>query len=59
MNIVDWFMANKLSLNVEKTKYLLLRKPSRLDDLPLKLPKISINNQELKRASNTFLEFFG
>ena len=44
MNINDWFMANKLSLNVGKTKYSLFHKPSRVDDLPLKLPKPSVNN---------------
>ena len=53
MNINDWFMANKLFLNVGKTKYSLFHKPSRVDDLPLKLPKLSINNQEIKRASYT------
>ena len=53
MNINDWFMANKLSLNVAITKYSLFHKPSRVDDLPLELPKLSINNQEMKRASNT------
>ena len=30
-----------------------------MDDLPFKLPKLSINNQEIKRASYTkFLGFF-
>ena len=53
MNINDWFMANKLSLNVRKTKSSLFHKRSRVDDLPLKLPKVSINNQEMKRASYT------
>ena len=49
-------MANKLSLNFGKTKYSLFHKLSRVDDLPLKLPKLSINNQEIKRASyNKFL----
>ena len=33
MNINYWFMANKLSLNVGKTKYSLFHKPSRVDDL--------------------------
>ena len=51
--INDWLMANKLSLNVGKTKYSLFHKPSRVDDLPLKLPKLSLNNQEIKRASYT------
>ena len=53
MNINGWFMANKLSLNVGKTNYSLLHKPSRVDDLPLQLPKLSINNQEIKRTSYT------
>ena len=53
MNINDWFMANKLSLNVGKTRYSLFHKPSGVDDLPLKLPELSINNQEIKRASYT------
>ena len=56
MNINDWLMANKLSLTVGKTKYSLFHKPSRVVDLPLKLPKLSINIQEIKRASyNKFL----
>ena len=33
MNINYWFMANKLSLNVGKTKCSLFHKPSRVDDL--------------------------
>ena len=52
ININDWFMANKLSLNVRKTKYSLFYKPSRIDELPFKLPNLSINNQEIKRASH-------
>ena len=48
-------MANKLSLNIGKTKYSLFHKPSRIDDLPLKLPKLSITNQEIKRESYTKL----
>ena len=57
MNINDWFMTNKLSLNVGRTKYSLFHKTSRVDDLPLKLPKLSINNQEIKRAS--YIKFLG
>ena len=52
-DINDWFMAKKLSLRVGKTTYSLLHKPSRVDDLPLKLPKLSINIQETKRAPYT------
>ena len=47
------FMANKFSLNVGKAKYSSFHKPSRVDDLPLQLPKLSINNQEIKRTSYT------
>ena len=39
-------VANKHSKNVGKVN-------SRGDDLPLKLPKLIINNQEIKRASYT------
>ena len=56
ININDWFMANKLFLNVGKTRYSLFRKPTRVDDLPLKLTKL-IHNQEIKRALYTI--FFG
>ena len=53
-------MTNKLSLNVGKTKYFLFHKPSRVDDLPLKLPKVSINNQEIKEHPlQNFLGSFG
>ena len=46
--INKWFEANKLSLNVEKTKYFLFHKPSRRDDLPLLLPKLLIKKQKWK-----------
>ena len=57
--MANLFVANKLSLNVGKTKYSSSHKPGRVDDLSLKLPKLSINNQEIKRASyTTFLGVF-
>ena len=43
MNINDWFMANK-NVNVGKMNYSLFHKPSRVDDLPLQLPKLSISD---------------
>ena len=42
-----------LSLNVAKVNYSLFRKYSRVDDLPFKLPKLSMNNQEIKREFYT------
>ena len=47
--IKDWFTANKLSLNVEKTKYLFFHKPSKKGYIPFRLPKLIINNNEIKR----------
>ena len=38
--IHEWFEANKLCLNVGKTKYSHFHKPSREDDLPLLLPRV-------------------
>ena len=48
-NINEWFMSNKLSLNVGKTKYSLFHKYIKVYDLPLKLLKINVNNEEIKR----------
>ena len=44
------FTANKLSLNVEKTtKYSFFHKPSKKYDIPIRLPKLIINNYEIQR----------
>ena len=57
INIKDWFTANELSLNVEKTKYPFFHKPSKKDDIHLRLPKLIINNYEIQREeSMKFLE---
>ena len=55
--IKDWFTANKLSLNMEKTKYSFFHKPSKKDDVPLRLPKLKINNYEIQREES--IKFFG
>ena len=57
VNIKDWFTANKLSLNVEKTKYSFFHKPSKKDDIPLCLPKLIINNTEIQREES--VKFLG
>ena len=57
VNIKDWLSANKLSLNVEKTKYSFFREPSKKDDIPLWLPKIIINNYEIERKES--IKFLG
>lgn len=55
--INEWFKANKLSLNVKKTKYTLFCKKSKLDDLPLILPPLIINNTNIKRECH--ISFLG
>ena len=57
VNIKDWFTANKLSLNEEKTKYAFFHKPSKKDDIPLRLPKLIINNYEIQREES--IKFLG
>ena len=42
--INQWFISNKLSLNVSKTKYLFFHKPSKRDDIPLLLPNRNDQN---------------
>ena len=46
----DWFIANKLSLKIKKTKYILFCKNSTIDDLPLRFPNLTINNAIIKRV---------
>ena len=55
--ISDWFTANKLSLNVTKTKFSLFHKASRKDDIPLKLPILKINNHQIERVES--IKFLG
>ena len=53
----EWFACNKLSLNNGKTKYTFFHKLRKRDDIPLKLPKLLINNQIINRESS--LKFLG
>ena len=55
--INQWFISNKLSLNVSKTKYSFFHKPSKRDDIRLLLPKLNINNSEIERSE--CLRFLG
>ena len=47
----------KLSLNSNKTIFLIFYKANRRDDLPLVLPKLFVNNQVIKRQSS--IKFLG
>ena len=51
--VADWFQANKLSLNVKKTNYMLFHPRAKSDDLPLVLPQLSISNTPISKVSNT------
>ena len=51
------FNSNKLSLNAKKTKYSCFHKPSKKDDIPLRLPKLTINNHVIERQE--FIKFLG
>ena len=55
--INEWFISNKLSLNVKKNKYSFFHKPSKKDDIPLVLPKLNINSSEIAR--NESIKFLG
>ena len=55
--IYRWFDANKLSLNTCKTNYSLFHKTIKKDDLPLLLPKLLINDNEVERVES--IKFLG
>ena len=57
ININKWFLANKLSLNANKTKYVLFHKQRKNKYLPETLPKLKIDNIEIKREQS--LKFLG
>ena len=52
-----WFIANRLSLNIKKTKYTLFHRKSVRDNIPLKLPDLKIANNSNKRT--TSIKFLG
>ena len=50
--INDWFLANKLSLHVEKTKYMLFHKVTGQENTPLKLPSLQLNGSIIERENS-------
>ena len=50
--VFNWFNANKLSLNKNKTKYTLLHKAREDDNLPLKLPSSFVRDREITRITS-------
>ena len=57
IKINEWFSANKLSLNVRKTKFFLFPKSDRKYRIPSPLPTLKINNYNIKRVNT--MRFFG
>ena len=55
--VTEWFLANKLSLNAKKAKYLLFHKVTMCDSLPLQLPAMTFDNIETKRENS--VKFLG
>ena len=51
--INEWFKANKLSLNIKKTKYTFFCSHLDEDEIPLKLPNLEINQSIIHRVRTT------
>ena len=47
--VANWFKANKLSLNISKTKYSLFHSTRKKKDIPNTLPPLHIDNVPVKR----------
>ena len=50
--ISQWFKANKLSINIKKTKFTLFHKNSFKDDIPVKPPALMIGSNNIERKSS-------
>ena len=56
-DVSNWFNANKLSLNVKKTKFSFFHKSSKKDNIPLRLSNRNINGFTTERESS--IKFLG
>ena len=50
--ISEWFQANKLSLNEDKTRFTLFQKLQNRDNLPLQLPVLKTDDYKIKKLSS-------
>ena len=55
--ITEWFRANKLSLNEDKSTFTLFHRIQDRDNLPLRLPVLKNNDYDIKRSSS--IKFLG
>ena len=51
-NVSNWLNANKLSLNVKKTKFSFFHKSPNKDNIQLGLPNLNINGFTIERESS-------
>ena len=56
-NIGHWFNSYKLSLNADKTKFILFGKAKQRDNIPVVLLTLKINNILIKRVDH--IKFMG
>ena len=52
-DISEWLRANKLSINIDKTNFILFHNNRDKDHLPLKLPTLCINDAPIKQLVPT------
>jgi hypothetical protein len=55
-NLTNWFLVNKLSVNISKTKYVLFH-TNRKNSIPSNLPPVEISGQALERVQT--IKFLG
>ena len=55
VSIIQWFTSDKLSLNAKKTRYSCFHKPSKKDDIPFMLQKLTISNHVIEMQE--FIKF--
>ena len=55
--ISQWFKANKLSINIKKTKFTLFHKNSSKNDIPVKVPALMVGSNNIERISS--IKFLG
>ena len=55
--ISEWFRANKLSLNGDKTRFTIFHRPQDRENPPVQLPAFKINDYEMKQSSS--IKFLG
>ena len=56
-NVNQWFISNKLLLNIKKTKYSFFHKPSQKENISLLLLLLIINNYKIQRTES--IKFMG